>query len=162
MRLKYGNQIHELHFPGGSQSKLIIDDKQLEINSRPINKHEMKINIGDGDIHIYIAEDRKNYFLKAGDEYFKFEKLGDEEFGSEEISHDREEIRSPMPGSIVKVIAREGDTVKSGDAILIIEAMKMESTIYTSINGTVTKMNATEGKQTDGEEILAIIEKSKI
>jgi acetyl/propionyl-CoA carboxylase alpha subunit len=46
-------------------------------------------------------------------------------------------ILSPMPGKIVKVHAKEGATVKKGDAIAVLEAMKMEHVVYAPCNGSV-------------------------
>lgn len=57
---------------------------------------------------------------------------------------------SPMPGKIFKLIANEGDSVKKGDPILIMEAMKMEHTIRANIDGLVEKIFYKEGEQIDG------------
>ncbi|MCL4167141.1 UNVERIFIED_CONTAM: hypothetical protein GTU68_035334 [Idotea baltica] len=50
------------------------------------------------------------------------------------------EIGSPLQGSLAKVLVREGDTVKAGDGLFIIEAMKMESTITAPMAGVIKKV----------------------
>ncbi|HEX4113928.1 MAG TPA: acetyl/propionyl/methylcrotonyl-CoA carboxylase subunit alpha [Stellaceae bacterium] len=54
-------------------------------------------------------------------------------------------LTAPMPGKIVQVLARAGDTVKRGQPILILEAMKMEHTIAAPADGTVDAVNYTAG-----------------
>ena len=53
---------------------------------------------------------------------------------------------SPMPGTILKVNVKEGDTVKAGDSVVILEAMKMENDITAPKDGVVKKLFVT-GKQ---------------
>ncbi len=67
-------------------------------------------------------------------------------------------LTAPMPGSIIKVFAVNGQTVKAGDPILIMEAMKMEHTIAAPADGVVQEVLYAEGDQVaDGAE-LAIFE----
>lgn len=51
---------------------------------------------------------------------------------------DGEAILSPMPGNILSVNVTEGQTVKKGDVLMVLEAMKMENEIMASASGTVT------------------------
>ena len=52
-------------------------------------------------------------------------------------------VKSPLPGSIVKIVATEGTAVKEGDVLLIMESMKMENNITAEIAGTVRKVHVT-------------------
>ena len=67
-------------------------------------------------------------------------------------------IVSPLPGVIIDVCVKEGDTVKRGQKIAVIEAMKMETNILTPVAGTVGQINIKEGQQVDAGELIAIIE----
>jgi biotin carboxyl carrier protein len=66
-------------------------------------------------------------------------------------------LKSPMPGNIYKIFAREGSRVKKGDKILILEAMKMEHTLTAGMDGRLTKLFYQEGDQVEGEVELAVI-----
>lgn len=55
-------------------------------------------------------------------------------------------VKAPLPGTIVKIAVKEGDTVKSGDSLLLMEAMKMENNVLAEKNGTVTKIHVSEGQ----------------
>lgn len=64
---------------------------------------------------------------------------------------------SPMPGTILKVNVKEGDTVKAGDSVVILEAMKMENDITAPKDGVVKKLFVNE-KQTvaKGEALFEV------
>lgn len=67
-------------------------------------------------------------------------------------------LTSPMPGKVFKVLKSAGETVNSGDAILILEAMKMEHTIRAQKDGTIKEIFFKEGEQVDGGVNLVEIE----
>ena len=56
------------------------------------------------------------------------------------------EIKAPMPGSILSISVNEGDAVAKGDALLILEAMKMENVIKSPVDGTIGKINVSVGE----------------
>lgn len=64
---------------------------------------------------------------------------------------------SPMPGTVIAHIATEGDTVATGDAVLVVEAMKMEHTLRAEIDGTVS-FHCSAGDQVSADKPLATIE----
>ena len=66
-------------------------------------------------------------------------------------------INAPMPGKIIKLVANEGQAVKAGDVILILEAMKMQNEITSDIDGTIKKFNVAAGQSVKAHESLAII-----
>jgi 3-methylcrotonyl-CoA carboxylase alpha subunit len=67
-------------------------------------------------------------------------------------------IRAPMPGRVVLVQARPGDTVKSGDVVLVIEAMKMELALKSPRDGVVAEVRATPGEFIEADAVLATLE----
>ncbi len=67
-------------------------------------------------------------------------------------------LKAPIPGVVFKVVAKEGDKVNAGDAIIILEAMKMENAVGSPVDGTITEIKFKEGDQVAGGDVLAIIE----
>lgn len=66
-------------------------------------------------------------------------------------------VRSPLPGTILKVSVKEGDKVKTGQEVAILEAMKMENTIEAERDGVVKKIHVSQGDSIpEGGEILTI------
>jgi pyruvate carboxylase subunit B len=63
-----------------------------------------------------------------------------------------------MPGNIVDVLVKEGDVVKAGQAVLITEAMKMETEVRAPIAGKVVAIHVAKGDRVTPGEILIEIE----
>ena len=66
-------------------------------------------------------------------------------------------IDAPMPGKVIKLVATEGQAVKAGDVILVLEAMKMQNEIAADADGTLKKFNVAAGQSVKAHESLAII-----
>ena len=66
-------------------------------------------------------------------------------------------IKAPMPGTILKINVAVGDTVKKGDIICVLEAMKMENEIFAPVDGTVAAISVAKGASVQTDEVLAAI-----
>jgi pyruvate carboxylase subunit A/propionyl-CoA carboxylase alpha chain len=64
---------------------------------------------------------------------------------------------APMPGSVIKVAASVGDTVTAGQALIWLEAMKMEHTICAPTGGVLAELHVTTGQQVDVGFVLAVV-----
>jgi len=67
-------------------------------------------------------------------------------------------IAVPMQGTVVKVEVEVGQTVEAGDAVLVLEAMKMENNINADISGTVTEVKVAVGDSVGSGDIVVVIE----
>lgn len=74
------------------------------------------------------------------------------------VSAGQEVVESPMPGNIWKVLVTEGQSVKAGDILLILEAMKMENEILAPRDGKVASIAAKEGSAVNTGDKLVIID----
>jgi biotin carboxyl carrier protein len=70
----------------------------------------------------------------------------------------RAELAAPMPGKVVRVIARMGARVEAGDALLVVEAMKMQNEMKSPKAGTVVELHAREGETVNAGDVLVAIE----
>ena len=68
-----------------------------------------------------------------------------------------EKVVSPMPGTILKVNVSQGQAVKAGDVLLVLEAMKMENDIVAPVDGTVKQLLVSKGSTVDTDQVLAVI-----
>ena len=64
------------------------------------------------------------------------------------------EIGASIPGTITKILVDEGQEIKKGDSIVIIEAMKMETNILSKTSGTVEKILVSESQQVKTGQLL--------
>jgi len=67
-------------------------------------------------------------------------------------------VRAPMPGSIIKVAVAVGDTVSRGQTLLMMESMKMETTLVAPRDGVVAEVNVAAGQSFDRDALLLSLE----
>lgn len=75
--------------------------------------------------------------------------------GSAQIIND---IKAPMPGLILDVLVQVGDTVKEGDYLLVLEAMKMENTLTALGDGVVKSVSVIKGEKVEKNQLLIEID----
>ncbi len=68
-----------------------------------------------------------------------------------------EVVKAPMPGTILKVNVNQGQAVKEGEVLVILEAMKMENEIMAPKSGTITQVIVTKGSSVDTDAPLVVI-----
>ena len=66
-------------------------------------------------------------------------------------------VLAPMPGKILTVNIKPGDSVKRGDVIFILEAMKMQNEIMANQDGKISKVNAVVGQTVSTGDVLTIL-----
>lgn len=66
-------------------------------------------------------------------------------------------VKAPMPGNILNVRVNEGDAVKKGDVLFILEAMKMENEIMAPQDATVVSVMVQKGAKVNADEVLAAL-----
>ena len=66
-------------------------------------------------------------------------------------------VSAPMPGTILKVNVSNGQAVKKGDVLMVLEAMKMENEILAANDGTVSSVNVTAGQSVESGTVLCTL-----
>jgi propionyl-CoA carboxylase alpha chain len=66
-------------------------------------------------------------------------------------------LTAPMPGTVLRMTVAVGDEVKAGDALVVLEAMKMEHGVKAIADGTVSEVLVTEGSQVDAGAVLVVV-----
>ena len=67
------------------------------------------------------------------------------------------QVKAPMPGNILDVKVQAGQTVKKGDVLVILEAMKMENEIQAPCDGKITGMNVRKGDTVETQALICTI-----
>jgi len=68
------------------------------------------------------------------------------------------QIGAPIPGVVSTVAVEMGQSLKQGDRLLVMEAMKMQSTVYSPVSGTVRQLLARPGQHVEAKDLLLVIE----
>ena len=69
----------------------------------------------------------------------------------------RQQVLAPMPGKIVRVLVSAGDSVRAGQGLLVVEAMKMQNEIRTPKSGTIDRVRVVEGQTVNAGEVVVIV-----
>jgi len=69
-----------------------------------------------------------------------------------------QEVRAPLAGGIVDVLVEVGSKVDEDDELLVIEALKMENTVYAPCAGTVKEIKVKKGDSVEDDSVLMILE----
>jgi biotin carboxyl carrier protein len=69
----------------------------------------------------------------------------------------RQEVVAPMPGKVVRVLAKQGDDVEAGQGLFVVEAMKMQNEIRSPKKGKLERLLVTEGQVVNAGETLAVV-----
>jgi len=66
-------------------------------------------------------------------------------------------VHPPMPGRVISIKVKEGDAVKNGSPVLLLEAMKMQNEVVSNRDGIVREIRVSEGDQVETEDVLLVI-----
>lgn len=67
------------------------------------------------------------------------------------------QVKSPLPGSVIKVVVSEGQAVKKGDTLLTLESMKMENVVAAECDGTVKQIAVSAGQNVMQDDLLIVL-----
>jgi biotin carboxyl carrier protein len=109
---------------------LMVDNKQYAIQILKIEGKEVKLRINGKQTQMQLSDPMDQLL----------QNLGLDKLMNKGIS----QVKSPMPGLVLKVLVSNGQEVKKGDALLILEAMKMENVIKSPTDGVIKQIHIKE------------------
>src|SRR5262245_10591684 len=75
-----------------------------------------------------------------------------------EATEGPQEVRAIMPGRVAALLAREGDEVRAGQGVVVVEAMKMENEMPAPKSGRVTRIGVSPGQTVEAGAVLFVVE----
>ena len=143
-RVRVAGEAYEVDFFNTQENiySLIIEHQSYEVDIDEVDSGNYTVLLKEDHFDVQIIDEKKKKLT---------EKLGSGASG-------RQEIKSPMAGNIWKIMKNQGDSVKQGEVLLILEAMKMENEIRSPIEGIVTNLNAVEGSAVSAGALLCLLD----
>jgi len=77
--------------------------------------------------------------------------------GGSVASEGRQQVLAPMPGKVVRILAKTGDKIEAGQGILVVEAMKMQNEVKAPKSGQVERISVAEGQSVNAGDVLAVV-----
>lgn len=121
---------------------ILLNNRSYRAEVVEINKFEKRVVIKvNGKLYPVVMKDKFDLLL---------EKMGMNASAGAKVNN----VRAPMPGLIIQLLVKDGDEVKSGDTLLILEAMKMENIIKAPGDATVKSVKVRKGDGVEKNQVL--------
>jgi len=139
--------------------RIKLKDRIIHLACEFVNDHEILLNV-DGKIHnAIICSNTTSHTVFLNGHSFKLEKKSASQIlGGTREKQAKRDIKTSMPGRIVKILSQEGDQVEEGQAVLILEAMKMQNEIKAPQSGALTQLKFKSGDSVEAGVVLFTIE----
>ncbi|MBS1652057.1 MAG: acetyl-CoA carboxylase biotin carboxyl carrier protein subunit [Bacteroidetes bacterium] len=133
----------------GSFVKLNDFQFHLLYNNQSYNIDIIKFNVEEKTITLRINSEKHTVVLK--DKYDELlHSLGLDKLAQKKIS----DVKAPMPGMVLNILVSEGQSVKKGEALIILEAMKMENILKCAADGVIKKIAVNKGTAVEKNQLL--------
>lgn len=155
------NKEYSLNLEEQFENEILVSlgKKQYHVSVEFISGDEFLLNI-DGRIHnVIVNSNTLFYSVYVNGRFFKIEKKSVSQIlGKRGAKTQKRDIKTSMPGRIVKVFVREGDKVKEDQAVLVLEAMKMQNEIKSPQSGVITRIGPAAGDSVEAGALLFSVE----
>ena len=142
------------------ESRYIVSDgdREYEADIKALSPGVISILIGEKSFQLYLASDgEKRYVYLDGQHLVVQEPTADHENfegGEAKSEEDMLRVKAPMPGKVIKINVEEKEEIRKNQTLAIVEAMKMENEIKSSIDGVVKKIFISTGDLVDSDKPL--------
>jgi len=140
------------------QTVIKIDDKEIPVEFEKIDDNLYSIILEGKSLTIGVLKDGKHLQVFMDGDLFEIEAISerDQRKSSQTLSG-VQEIKSPMPSRVVKILKNVGDEAGADEGVIVVEAMKMESELKSPIEGKVTDVLVNEGDAVEAGTTLLIV-----
>lgn len=154
-----GNK-HEIEITrNGEKIFARVDDRKYELEASEVEPNVYLFKYNNQIFEIYVAP---NGIVNLGNHQLEISITDPKRLrgsGASQASADGiAEIKTAMPGKLVRVLVEEGAEIKQGEGVLVVEAMKMQNEMKSPKDGTVKEIRFAEGATVNAGDVLAIIE----
>jgi biotin carboxyl carrier protein len=147
---------------GSGRTTVNISDREYVVDPRWTQSDLLSIIIDGRSYLVDIHTEKDLHKVLIEGKHFEFELFDERKallkksaaMGAEGV----QEIKSSMPGKIVKILVAEGDDVEQGRGLVVVEAMKMENEIKSPKAGVVKKVGVKEGEAVEAGALLVVVE----
>lgn len=115
---------------------------EVFVSPRPVSRGTVNLRLGTHELEVSLVDPKRLRSAVAG----------------KSQDHGMAEIKTAMPGKVVRVLVEIGAAVAKGDGIIVVEAMKMQNELRSPKDGVVKEIRGKEGATVNPGEVLAIVE----
>jgi pyruvate carboxylase subunit B len=140
------------------QTVVKINEKDIPVEFEKIDDNLYSIILDGKSLTIGVLKDGKNLQVFMDGDLFEIQAISErDQRKSSQVLSGVQEIKSPMPSRVVKILKEVGDEVVADEGVVVVEAMKMESELKSPIDGKVTDVAVNEGDAVEAGTTLLIV-----
>lgn len=144
--------------PAGEGKIARVEGKEYCFKSLPISADELLLEVDGRLVPIFMArEGSKTHIFIRGETYLIEDQAALRMKRKGRPDDLASQVTPPMPAAVIRILVIEGARVKRGEALLVVSAMKMESTLTAPYPGLVKKINTIVGAQVKPGDVLVEI-----
>lgn len=142
-----------------------IGNAPFEIHYDRISDHQIRLMVNGQQVNAWIEAKEEGKTIILGGEHFFIQDrdlLAQTQTPKKGLDNAPSEVTPPMPAVVIFVPVQPGDIVEKGDTVVVVSAMKMETSLTAPHGGTVTRVKVGEGDKVMPGDILVDISKTDI
>ena len=132
-----------------------IDGKKFEVEVNLLNSNDAQVKVNDKNFDIKISNNLSE--PKKSEPKKSEPKKLEPKIPDQSVQGNPGDLLALMPGKILKVLVSEGQKIKMGEPVIIMESMKMEQTIVSSTDGVINSINVNEGETIEVGSVMIVI-----
>lgn len=133
--------------------RVTLDGEEFDVTVEPAADGVVLMEVGPRRLQIRAARARNALMVAAGSSSFTFVEAEARTSGARRGSA-TPEMAAPMPGKVLKILVSEGQAVAAGDPLIVVEAMKMETTLFAEGAAVIRKIRVEAGQMVDHGDVL--------
>ncbi len=139
--------------------RVSVNEQGFDVSVEFIGKNELLLKINGRVYNVVVNSNSLSHSVYVNGRLFKIEKRSALEILKGEKGRSKKrEVKISMPGRVVQVITREGEEVQEGQAVLVLEAMKMQNEIKSPQAGKISQIRVQAGDYVEAGAILFAVE----
>ena len=139
-----------------------VGDRSMQVNARRISDFQILLTVNGRNETAFVHGSPEARTVLINGQSYLIEDAGLKEqrrVRSGTKAGGSDAIVPPMPSIVVRILVSEGDIVKKSQPLIIVAAMKMETTLTAPYDGKVAKINAAEGDKVGAKQVLIDLDK---
>ncbi|MFW6124139.1 MAG: biotin/lipoyl-containing protein [Acidobacteriota bacterium] len=149
----------------GNQYIIDVNEHEYKADIQLLSSSIVSIQIQDQIYRVIVERGKDGFYVHCRGEQYFIQDIdqdeGDVQSSEERAGEDMLKIKATMPGKVIKIEVFEKEEVRAGQTLAIVEAMKMENEIKSSMKGIVKKIFASAGDLVDSDNPIMELEEKK-
>ena len=163
--LKIGDEVKTLEWLPGEdpdQARVRIGEEEYAVRFRVVDDHQVWLQVNGRTVQAFVAGGANGKYVSIEGDVYRVEEWDRTRKRKSRAGLDETpgEVTPPMPAVVVRLLVQEGEAVVKGQGLVVVSAMKMETTLKAPVDGVVKKINTgLQAKVMPGDRLVEIEER---